>query len=291
MTVLNNTVFTVTTDSCADLPKDYLSENGVAVAELTYFADDIEYGTEENPTEPAEVFFAALREGRMTKTSQINPDSAYDFLKKNYVDGTPLLHVTLSSGLSGTYNSFCIAADMLKDEYPDAEIYIIDSFGGSLGQGLCVDIACKLRNEGRPAAYAAEILKEEAPKMRYLFTVDDLQHLYRGGRITKMSAVFGGVLGIKPMLYAEEGRLVVSGKVRGRKAALDRLVATMIEQMDRKNTVKFAVSHCDSLADAEYVAEQVTAATGITDCIFSHISPVLASHCGPGTVALFFLGK
>lgn len=291
MTDINDILFTVTTDSCADLPADYLEKNGIAVAELTYFADDVEYGTAENPSEPAEVFFAELRAGRLTKTSQVNPDAAYEFLKKNYVEGTPLIHVTLSSGLSGTYNSFCIAADMIRDEVPDAEIYIIDSFGGSLGEGLCVDIACNLRKEGKTAAYVAEILSEQAPKMRYLFTVDDLAHLYRGGRITKMSAVFGGVLGIKPMIHAENGRLVVSGKVRGRKAALDRLVATMIEQMDRKNTVKFAVSHCDSIDDAEYVAGQVTAATGITDCIFNYISPVLASHCGPGTVALFFLGK
>ncbi|MBQ4627773.1 MAG: DegV family protein [Clostridia bacterium] len=291
MTMPAETLFTITVDSCADLPEEYLRENDIAVAQLTYFADGIEYGTDENPTEPAEVFFEQLRGGRMTKTSQINPDSAYEFLKKHFVNGRPLIHFTLSSGLSGTYNSFCIAADMLKDEVPSAEIYIIDSYGGSLGQGLCADIACDLRKEGKPASEVAEILREKVPKMRYLFTVDDLQHLYRGGRITKMSAVFGGVLGIKPMLHAEDGRLVVSGKIRGRKAALDRLVATMIEQMDRENTEKFAVSHCDSLADAEYVAEQVTAATGITECIFNYISPVLSSHCGPGTVALFFLGK
>lgn len=288
---IKSPAFVITTDSCADLTAKYVKENDVKVATLTYFVDDVEYGTDENPAEPTDVFFEKLRSGRVPKTSQINPESAYMFLKQNMLVGTPLVHISFSSELSGTYNSFCIAADMLKTEEPEAEIYIIDSLGGSLGQGLCVDKACQYRKNGISALQAAELLTNEAKKMRYLFIVDDLNHLYRGGRITKISAIFGGALNIKPMLYAENGRLVLGGKIRGRKAALDRLVATMTEQMDKHNIDKFAVSHCDSFADARYVAEQASAATGIKNVLFNSIGPVLSSHCGPGTVALFFCGK
>ena len=284
--------FLITTDNTTDFPKEYIDAHNLKVIDLTYSIDDIAYGVPENPAHPASEFFDLMRAGKTPKTTQVNPDAARKFLEPIIKEGFDILHIAFSSGLSGTYNSMTIAAEELKSEYPEARIVVVDSLCASLGEGLYVDYALELKESGKSMDEIVECLEAEKLSFAHLFTVEDLVYLYRGGRVSKTSMVLGTMLGIKPMLHvSDEGKLVPQAKVRGRKASLDDLVKRMIENMDAEKTTKFYISHGDCYADAEYLAEKIKEKTGITNYLISHIGPVIGSHAGPGTMALFFRGK
>ena len=284
--------FLITTDCGADLPDEYLKENDIFCAQLTCTICGETHGGRK-PQLPYSEFYSLMRAGNLPKTSQVNPDEAQEYLESLLDRTKKILVLAFSSGLSGTYNSFRIAAEEIMEERKDVQIQVIDSKCASLGQGLWVYKVMEYRNSGKSFEETADYAREIAGKIVHVFTVDDLNHLYRGGRVSKSAAFFGTVLNIKPVLHVDdEGKLIPLEKVRGRKKSLLRLVEMMGEQMGSfkdKNDIVF-ISHGDCIEDAEFVRDEVKARFGVEKFMINHIGPVIGAHAGPGTIALFFMG-
>lgn len=283
--------FVILTENTTDLTLDYIKGNEIAVLPLVFSLDGKEYdGSLENSPSSRE-FYDALRNGKSAITTQASPDVIYNLYKKLLESYDGVLHLCFSSGLSGTFQSSLIALNELKEENHSANVCCVDSLCASLGHGLLVDYAVKLRKSGTPLEETAKAVEDIKLKLCHYFTVDDLNHLYRGGRVSKAAAIFGTMLGIKPVLHVdEEGHLIAIGKVRGRKASLEALVEKMGAKIgDYKNPYVF-ISHGDCVADAEYVGELVKKKYGIKAEMINDIGPVIGAHSGPGTVALFFFG-
>ena len=208
--------FIITTDNTSDLPDSYISENDLDILFLSYTIDGETY-ERENQLSAAE-FYKRMRNGSMPTTAQINPDMAKEKFTKYLKEGKDILHISFSSGLSGSYNSCRIAAEELQEDFPDRRIVVVDSLCASLGEGLLVHKAVCQKKEGKSLAEITEWLEENKLHLCHNFTVDDLNHLYRGGRVSKAAAVFGTMVNIKPVLHVDdEGHLVPVSKVRGRK--------------------------------------------------------------------------
>lgn len=286
-----NKSFIISTDSTCDFPADFIKKNELSYIPLIYIMDDVEYGAINGPQLTEKEFYTSMRSGKMPKTAQITPDTAYTSLEHFLSKGTDVLHIAFSSALSGTCNSFNIAAEDLKVKYPNSKLIIIDSLSASLGEGYFVNYAITLRKEGKSIEETARLLEENRQHFCHYFTVDDLFHLNRGGRVSKLTAVIGSMLGIKPILNVnEKGQLIPIGKVRGRKNSLDELVKYMIKKYDKEKCKSFFISHGDCYDEALYVANQIKEKTGIQDFLIYYVGPVIGSHAGPGTVALFFWG-
>lgn len=283
--------FTIITEVTCDLPQSYLKEHKIITMPLTYMLDGKEYdGTYENSLNPRE-FYDKLRTGIMAKTAQVSPEKAATFFENEIKKGYDILYIGFSSGLSGCYQSGTIAREELLERFPDSKIICIDSRCASLGQGLLVDYAVKKKKEGLSIEEIGKAVESIKLNLCHYFTVDDLNHLYRGGRVSKTAAVFGTMLGIKPIMHVDdEGKLIPIGKVRGRKASLDEVVRKMGTKLsDYKNSCVF-ISHGDCLEDAKYVGDQVKKLYSIKTEIIENVGPVIGSHSGPGTIALFFFG-
>ena len=277
------------TDSTCDLPHEIYEQNDIKVMSLTYEVDGKEY-TDINGLSYEE-FYKKMRAGFMTKTSQITPDTFEKTFNEIIKQEKDILYIAFSSGLSGTYNSARIAAKNIKEKYPNSKIYVIDSLCASLGEGLLVYNAIQLMNEGKSIDEIANWVEENKLHLCHMFTVDDLMFLHKGGRVSKTSAIAGSILGIKPGLHVDnEGHLIPLTKVRGRKQSLNWLVDNMEKRIGNWENKTFAICHGDCIDDAEYVAQLVKDKFGIENCIINHTGPVIGSHSGPGTMALFFLG-
>jgi DegV family protein with EDD domain len=275
----------------ADLPLEYLNEHAVETMSLTYLIDGKIYNAENSLS--SQEFYKKMREGHMPTTSQINPQEAKEklagFLEKN----RNIIHIAFSGGLSGTYNSVRLAAQELMEEQKDCRITVIDSLCASMGQGLLVHKA--LEGQAAGMEYDELVAWLEAKKLNvcHNFTVDDLFHLYRGGRVSRTAAVLGTMINLKPVLHVDnEGHLIAIAKVRGRKKSLNTLVDNMEKQMGswsgRNDTV--FISHGDCYDDALYVQELVKKRFGIEKFLISPVGPTIGAHSGPGTLALFFMG-
>ena len=288
-------MFQITTDNTADLPVEYLQEHNIGCIPISYILDGVTYGGEKELD--WKEFYRLMREdGKMPTTSQINPEEAKHFFEKMIQTEKEILHLAFSSGLSGTYNNMRLAAEEVMEEHPEVKIIVIDSLAASMGEGLFVQKAVKLRDEGKSMEETAEWLKAHALNVVHVFTVDDLFHLYRGGRVSKTSAVIGTLAAIKPKLHVDdEGHLIVIGKPRGRKKSLNALVDYMEEKMgswlqENKDDYVF-ISHSDCLEDAEYVRDRIKERFGMEHFMINHIGPTIGAHTGTGTVALFFMGE
>ena len=238
-----------------------------------------------------ETFYAKLREGKMSTTSQINADEFARTFEPILEAGEDVLYIAFSSGLSGTCQSAYIARDELKEKYPERKIYVFDSLCASMGEGLLVYQAALLKRAGTDIDSLYKWLGENVLKLCHWFTVDDLNHLKRGGRVSTTAALVGTMLGIKPVLHVDdEGHLIPVSKVRGRRQSLDALVQKMAETAIHPDEQTIFISHGDCLKDAEYVAEQVRSKFGVKNIQINFVGPVIGAHSGPGTVALFFFG-
>lgn len=283
--------FVIITDSNADLPESYLAEHSLGCMNLSFSVDGVVFNADQEPIDTPS-FYAKMRAGADIKTMQIYPEYARSYFENYLKDGYDILYLAFSSGLSGSYNSGVIAAQELKESYPDAKIVVIDTLCASLGQGLLTHYAVLMKEEGKTLDEVAEWTEKNKLHLCHLFTVDDLNHLYRGGRVSKTSAVLGTVLNIKPVLHVDnDGKLIPLGKVRGRKQSLTELVNMMEARIGTyKNEVIF-VSHGDCLADAEFVANEVKKRFGIKKNMINFVGPTVGGHSGPGTIALFFMGE
>lgn len=284
--------FKLVTDTTADLPLEYLEKYKIGCMSLSYMISGETYGGNGAELEWKK-FYALMREGKMPTTSQINPDEAKTYLEGCLEESKEILYLAFSSGLSGTYNSGRIAAEELMAEHPDCRIVVIDSLCASLGEGLFVHKAVQLREKGKTLEETATWLQDHIQNFIHVFTVDDLNHLYRGGRVSKATAIVGTLAGIKPILHVDkEGHLVALSKVRGRKKSL----LSLIDYMDQKigsyrgqNDIIF-ISHGDAQEDAEFLKGEIEERFGIKNFLISHVGPTVGAHSGPGTMALFFLG-
>ena len=283
--------YVITTDNNSDLPEKYLKDHGVGCMYLSYSMDGKNY-THENFL-PEHEFYEAMRNGSMPTTAQVNPENAKALLEPYLKEGKDILHIAFSSGLSGTYNSSRIAAEELMEEYPDRKIIVVDSLSASLGQGLLVWLAQQKKELGQTLEDVADWVEKNKLKMVHLFTVDDLNHLYRGGRVSRTTAIVGSMLNIKPVLHVDnEGKLTAIGKVRGRKKALQELVKLMDEKIGSfgADCDTIFISHGDCEQDAQYVAAKVKEKYNIKNIIINQVGATIGAHSGPGTMALFFVG-
>lgn len=282
--------YVITTDNTADLPEEYIRQYQLGMMSLTYTIDGKTYNREHGLS--CEDFYARMRAGSMPTTSQVNPEEAKKEFRKSLEKSKHIIHIAFSGGLSGSCNSARIAAEELMEEQPDCRITVIDSLCASLGEGLLVHYALRKQKEGMAYEELVDWLEGHKLNVVHNFTVDDLFHLYRGGRVSRATAVVGTILNIKPVLHVDnEGHLIPVSKVRGRKQSLDALVRRMEDTaLDPAGQMVF-ISHGDCLEDARYVERQIREKLGVRQVELGFIGPVIGAHSGPGTVALFFLGK
>ena len=283
--------FKIITDTTADLPESYIRENELGIMVVPYIMDGIPQG-EERKMEVKE-FYDRMRGGMMPTTSQINPETAKEYLNGFLEESRQLLVLSFSSGLSGTCGNVSLAAREIMEERPDCRIVVADTLCASLGEGLLVHKAVQMKKAGKSLDETAQWVEAHKENLVHVFTVDDLFHLHRGGRVSKATAIVGTLAGIKPLLHVDEqGHLTAVGKVRGRKKSLQSLVDMMEKQVGGwrdKNDCIF-ISHGDCAEDADYVKQLVEERFGRKDFLINEIGPTIGTHSGPGTVALFFMG-
>ncbi|MCI5619966.1 MAG: DegV family protein [Lachnospiraceae bacterium] len=284
--------FMITTDTTADLPADYVAEHHLGIMSLTYTLEGVTYDWE-HPMDVKE-FYQKMRDGSMPTTSQVNPEIARELFTKWATEGNcDILHVAFSSGLSGSYNSARMAAQELEEEGFPHKILVIDSLCASLGEGLLIHKALQKKEAGASLEETAQFVEDIKLHIVHNFTVDNLFHLYRGGRVSKTAAFLGTIASIKPILHVDnDGHLIPLSKVRGRKKSLLALVDSMEQQMGSyadKNDIVF-ISHGDSVEDAQFVADQIKLRFGIDSFLINYVGSTIGAHSGPGTIALFYLG-
>lgn len=282
--------YVITVNSTVDTPKEWLEERNVPVIPLKYTIDGKTY--EDMNGLSAQEFFAKLREGHMAVTSQVNPEEAKMALEPFVKEGKDVLHLAFSSGLSGTCNSMKIAAEELTEEYPDRKIIVVDTLSACLGEAMLLYYALKLQKEGKTIEETAQWVEENKLHVCHNVTVDDLNHLQRGGRVSKATAILGTMVQIKPIIHMDnKGCLQVVGKERGRKKSLHKIVDMAAERSKGWDNEIIMITHGDCLEDAEYVASVVREKMGVDNILINNIGTVIGSHTGPGVVAVFNMGE
>ena len=281
--------YQIITDSTCDFPNEYYEKLGVTVVPLTVRFRDLEQ--RDTNDDSLKQIYDGLRAGEAATTSAINPQQWADVMEPVLKDGRDILVLAFSSGLSTTYQSAVIAAEELREIYPDRTIYVVDTLAASLGEGLLLWYACRKRDEGMDIHSLYRWTEETKLHICQWFTVDDLMYLKRGGRVSTATALVGTMLQIKPVLHVDnEGHLINMAKTRGRKAAIDALAEKLCTSGAGYDNRFVTISHGDCREDAEYLAGLLKKCCGVEEVLISYVGAVIGSHAGPGTVALFFLG-
>lgn len=282
--------FVITVNSTVDMPKEWLNERNIDVIPLHYTIDGTTY--EDMNGLSAKEFFAKLREGKMSVTSQVNPDEAKIALEKHLKEGKDVLHLAFSSALSGTYNSVRLAAEELQEDYPDAKIIVIDTLCACMGEGLLAYHAYEMKKAGKSMEEIAQWVEANKLRVCHYVTVDDLHHLHRGGRVSKTSAIVGSMVKIKPIIIvSDEGKLEVVAKERGRKKSINTIVNMAIERMEETDKDIAFVTHGDCIEEAEALAALLKEKAGVKEVLINNIGTVIGSHTGPGVLAVFAMGN
>lgn len=276
-------------DSASDLPKLFFETNQVELAPLRVHIDDKEY-EDINDINSTEVY-AEIRNGKQPKTSQTSPEHFLRIFEDLAKSGEPGIYIAFSSELSGTYSTAVMMKEQLMETYPEMKLTIIDSKCASLGYGLLVKEAVRLRDEGLSHTEIEEKIRYNAKHMEHLFTVDDLDYMARGGRVSKASAFIGGLLNIKPVLHVEEGKLVPIEKIRGTKKVMKRIVELVEERGGNLEGQVIAISHADVLDRAQELKEMILEKMQPTDVEIHMIGSTIGAHTGPGAISVFFLNK
>ena len=286
--------YVIMTDSCCDLSAEEVAESALVVLPLTFTMDGKTYrDTPEHEDMSLAEFYRNIRKGKECTTAAVSVGAFLDAMRDVLRSGRDVLCVSFSSALSTTYQSACIAAEELRQEFPDGRIIVIDSLAASRGQGMLVWYAAKKKAEGKSIDEVADWVREMAPHQDHWFTVYDLNHLRRGGRLNATSAIVGTVLAIKPILHTDaEGKLTPVSKARGMRAALDGLVKKMDELGTRPLSEQTVfICHADAQDSVDYVVSLLKERLGVTDVRANFIGPVIGSHTGAGTLGLFFFGS
>ena len=284
--------FVILTDSSADLTPELVQKLGIEVLPMSFIMDGKTYRNyPDNREMDPRQFYDLLRNGGSATTAAINVHEYTEALEKLLKAGKDVLLLVFSSGLSSTFQSSVLALEDLKEEYPHRKLYTVDTLCASMGQGLLVCLAADQRDKGKSIEEVRDWVEANKLKLCHQFTVDDLQFLKRGGRISATTAAVGSMLKIKPVLHVDdEGKLVSIGKARGRAASLRALVDKMEQTAIEPCEQTVFISHGDCAEDAQLVADMVKERLGVREVITNFIGPVIGAHSGPGTVALFYVG-
>jgi len=285
--------FVLFTDSSANLTTEIVEKFNIEVIPMIFLVNGVEHRSyKKGENVDIKQYYDMMRNKEHIKTSLLSPETYQEAFRPFLEDGKDILYIGFSSGLSGTYQSSAIAAEMLREEYPQRKIITWDSLCASMGEGLMVYYAAKMKEEGKSIDEILSWLDENKLNLCHWFTVDDLFFLKRGGRVSGATAVIGSALGIKPVLHVDDnGKLIPVSKVRGRKQAMHALVSKMEETAIEPEKQTIFISHGDCLDEAEYVAKCIKEKFGTEDIVINYIDPVIGAHSGPGTLALFFLGN
>ncbi len=284
--------FYITTDSNSDLPQEYIDKFNTTIIPQYYSFGDTVYGDELNMP-PAE-FYDKMKGGELPQSQANNPAVIEDKFRAILDKGADIIHIAFSSALSGSYNNVCMVARELLDEYTDARITVIDSLNVSLGESIMVIHANTLKANGASYEDIVAALDEFKHHINVQFTVDDLFHLQRGGRVSKTTAVVGSALNLKPFLYVtNEGALSSNGTVRGRKKSISSLVDKMVASLETNTDYSLPVGivHGNCIEDAKSLADIVKSKTKFTTIIINDISPSIGTHSGPGALGLVYYGQ
>jgi len=282
--------FTIMVDTSYDLPQEYLDEHGITAIPIPFTLDGILHSGGRWQEISDTAFYDALGSGGVAGTALVNPESFVELFTEYAERGEGLLMILLSSGLSGTYQNSVIALAEVKEKYPGCKIESLDSVNAAGGVGLVTTLAVKKRAEGLSLEETARWLETKKHSCLSLFTVDDLMYLHRGGRLSKLSAIAGSIIGIKPLLnVAPDGTLKLKDKVRGRKAALETLGMQMMRSLDPGTSLDtIVISHSNCREDALILAGIIRSSVEVKEIIIEMMGPVIGAHVGPGCIALFF---
>lgn len=282
--------YIILTDSGTDFTEEMIKELDITQLELTIIVE----GEEPKPNNKVDFkeLYEMLRAKKKATTSAINVEDFKDGIRPYLEKGLDVLYLGFSSGLSSTYHAGKLACEELSEEYPDRKLYAVDTLCASLGQGLLVYHAAKMRLAGASIDEVRDFTENKKLNVCHWFTVDDLFFLKRGGRVGAATAVLGTVLGIKPIMHVDnEGKLVKTGTARGRRASIDALCEkAKAGALDAKAKLVAFISHGDCEDDAKYLADKVKKEAGFKDVVIGYVGSVIGSHSGPGTLALFYIG-
>ena len=284
--------FMITTDSNSDLPQEYIDKLGTVIIPQYYSFGDTVYGDKLHMP-PAE-FYERMKNGELPQSQANNPAVIEEKFRSVLDKGLDIIHIAFSSTLSGSYNNVCMVARELSEEYADARITVIDSMNVSLGETLLLLHATERKKEGATYEEIVADLEDYKHHINVQFTVDDLFHLQRGGRVSKTTALVGSALNLKPFLMVTDtGTLTSDGTARGRKKSIRSLVERMKNTLEDTpdTSMPVGIVHGNCLEDAQTVAELVAAETGFTKIIINDISPSIGTHAGPGALGLLYYGK
>ena len=279
-------------DSTTDLTLAQYAALDLHYVSLHFLLDGKEYPDDYGQSLPMKTVFDAMAAGATTGTSQVTTGEFELYFRQFLEQGSDILHVSLSSGLSGCYHSACAARDMLLEEFPERKIIVVDSLCGSGGAAILMLEAARQRDAGRTMEETAAWIEARRLHVHHWLFTPELAYFVRGGRVSAAAALFGTMLSIKPVLHVDDtGHLVPVSKTRGRKASLLALVDRMAESAVDPAGQTIFISHGDCEADAEFVADEVRRRFGVQDIYINYVGPVIGNHSGPGTLALFFLGS
>jgi DegV family protein with EDD domain len=279
----------------SDLPLEYVNAHGLEVIPLSVLIDGEDYVLAADPSAPGGIepglFYQRLRAGADAKSAQASAEKITEMMRPYLEKGQDILYIAFSSGLSGTFGSGMTAREQLQAEFPERKIVVIDSLCASLGQGLLVSLAADRMEAGQTMDEVAAFVEETKLKVHHWFTVDDLNFLKRGGRVSSAAALLGTMLSIKPVLNVDDaGHLIPKEKQQGRKRALKALVDHLKDNCSDPAKYPITLSHGDAIDDARYVDKLIREQFGVGVKIVNLINPVIGCHSGPGTIALFFVG-
>lgn len=277
----------ISMESTSDISNEFIKKYDIDVVHMDYFIDDEMFNTKESDVEASGVY-EKMKKGAKTSTSQINEANYEEFFRELLKRNIPILHIGFSSGLSGSVGVAKKVADKLNLEFGE-KILVVDSLGGCQGQVILGAIAREFSKEAKDIYEVASFVEEEKMKIIHKFSVDNLKYLAAGGRISGAAAIVGNLLSIKPIIKVENtGKLVSFMKVISRKKALKTMINQFKEEVDQNSDFCF-ISHSNCMEDALFMKEVIESETKFKPVI-SNIGPVLGCHCGPGTVAMFYIG-
>ncbi len=285
--------YCVATDSGCDLPASFCKERSIYAYSMKYTIGETEYTDQMNPQDCV-AFYNKMREGAVPRTSQMTPYEFIDFWSSLYRDfNLPIVHIAMGSGISGTYSNAMIARDMFQESHPDAQVFVVDSTLASIGYGMLCIWAADMRDAGETPENCVKLLDSRKILINTYYTCDDLKYLYRSGRVSKVGATVGTILNINPILNLDKGgHLIVREKVRGRKKALRRIYDIVQELVVDPSEQTLYICHSDCNAEeVESFSQTLIDKIGFKDSFISYISSTIGSHCGPGLIAAFFVGK
>ncbi len=284
--------YIIVTDSTSDLPVNIIEEFGIVVLPLEFgfgsetyldYPDHREYGIDE--------FYERVKKGEKPTTTLVNAKTFEKYFEPILEAGNDILYLGFSSALSGTYASSLIAGKDLMEKYTDSRIEYIDTLAASLGEGLLVYCAARKKQEGCSIDEIKQWILDNRLHLCHWFTVDDLNHLKRGGRISAVSATIGTALSVKPILHVDnEGRLIPVSNVRGRKKSINALLERMEDTCTNPGENPVFISHANCMEDAEYLADLIREKFNVKEIVINYIGPVIGSHTGQGCLTLFFFG-